>query len=123
MAAEYRFVLADNVGNDLAELTTAAGKVGRYKRNYYSEWAMTISHEDDAAYEFDNCLRFTGIPRLKVWRKAEGATTFVEVGPGRVLSGLLRRIVNGARGQSVEDPAGLEKVLTAVAGDSAESRR
>jgi [acyl-carrier-protein] S-malonyltransferase len=54
---------------------------------------------------------------------AEGATTFVEVGPGRVLSGLLRRIVNGARGQSVEDPAGLEKVLTAVASDSAESRR
>jgi [acyl-carrier-protein] S-malonyltransferase len=53
---------------------------------------------------------------------AEGATAFVEVGPGRVLSGLLRRIVNGARGQSVEDPAGLEKALTAVAGGSAESR-
>ena len=45
----------------------------------------------------------------------EGATVFVEVGPGRVLSGLLRRIVNGARGQSIEDPAGLEKALTAVA--------
>ena len=53
---------------------------------------------------------------------AEGVTAFVEVGPGRVLSGLLRRIVNGARGQSVEDPAGLEKALTAVAGGSAESR-
>jgi [acyl-carrier-protein] S-malonyltransferase len=45
---------------------------------------------------------------------AEGATTFVEVGPGRVLSGLLRRIVNGARGQSIEDPAGLEKALAAA---------
>ncbi len=53
---------------------------------------------------------------------SEGATAFVEVGPGRVLSGLLRRIVNGARGQSVEDPAGLEKALTAVAGAAAESR-
>jgi len=52
----------------------------------------------------------------------EGATVFVEVGPGRVLSGLLRRIVNGARGQSIEDPAGLEKALTAVAGGAAESR-
>jgi len=47
---------------------------------------------------------------------AEGATAFVEVGPGRVLSGLLRRIVNGARGHSIEDPAGLEKALAAVAG-------
>jgi len=53
---------------------------------------------------------------------SEGATAFVEVGPGRVLSGLLRRIVNGARGQSIEDPAGLEKALTAVAGGAAESR-
>ena len=53
---------------------------------------------------------------------AEGATTFVEVGPGRVLSGLLRRIITGARGQSIEEPAGLEKVLTAVAGDGGEAR-
>ena len=46
----------------------------------------------------------------------EGATAFVEVGPGRVLTGLLRRIVNGARGQSIEDPTSLDKVLSAVGG-------
>src|SRR4030095_37918 len=57
------------------------------------------------------------VPKLA----AGGATAFVEVGPGRVLSGLLRRIVNGARGQSIEDPAGLEKALTAVAAGGAES--
>ena len=79
MAAEYRFVLADPTGNDLAELTTAAGKAGRYKRNWYSEWAMTISHEDDAAYEFFNCLKYTGIPTLKAWRKAGGASAFTLV--------------------------------------------
>ena len=45
---------------------------------------------------------------------AEGATAFVEVGPGRVLTGLLRRIVEGARGQSVEDVSGLEKALAAL---------
>ena len=45
---------------------------------------------------------------------AEGASTFVEVGPGRVLTGLLRRIVDGARGLSVEDPGGLEKTLAAL---------
>ncbi len=47
---------------------------------------------------------------------AEGATTFVEVGPGRVLTALLRRIVEGARGHAVEDPAGLERVLAVVRG-------
>jgi [acyl-carrier-protein] S-malonyltransferase len=41
----------------------------------------------------------------------EGVTTFVEVGPGRVLTALVKRIVEGARGMSVEDPAGLERAL------------
>ena len=45
---------------------------------------------------------------------AEGAAAFVEVGPGRVLTGLLRRMVDGARGHSIEDPAGLEKALAAL---------
>ena len=44
---------------------------------------------------------------------AEGATAFVEVGPGRVLTGLLRRILDGARGLSIEDTAGLDKALVA----------
>jgi [acyl-carrier-protein] S-malonyltransferase len=46
----------------------------------------------------------------------EGATTFIEVGPGRVLTALLKRIVAGARGLSVEDAAGLEKALASVEG-------
>jgi [acyl-carrier-protein] S-malonyltransferase len=44
----------------------------------------------------------------------EGATTFVEVGPGRVLTALLRRILDGARGHAVEDPESLDKTLAAV---------
>ncbi|HEY2994820.1 MAG TPA: ACP S-malonyltransferase [Methylomirabilota bacterium] len=46
---------------------------------------------------------------------AEGATAFVEVGPGRVLSGLARRIVEDAPALSIEDPAGLDKALAALA--------
>jgi [acyl-carrier-protein] S-malonyltransferase len=39
----------------------------------------------------------------------EGATTFVEVGPGHVLSALVKRIAKGAHAVHVEDPASLEK--------------
>jgi len=42
---------------------------------------------------------------------AEGGHVFVEVGPGRVLTALLKRIVDGAVGLSIEDPAGLDKAL------------
>jgi [acyl-carrier-protein] S-malonyltransferase len=41
---------------------------------------------------------------------SEGCRTFLEVGPGRVLTGLLRRIDGTLVGWSVEDPAGLDKV-------------
>jgi [acyl-carrier-protein] S-malonyltransferase len=44
----------------------------------------------------------------------EGADAFVEVGPGRVLTALVKRIVQGARGFSVEDPSSLEKILAAL---------
>jgi len=46
----------------------------------------------------------------------EGAEVFLEVGPGRVLAGLLKRTVDGARVHSVEDPASLDQALAAVGG-------
>ena len=45
---------------------------------------------------------------------SEGAAAFVEVGPGRVLSGLTKRIVDGAVALAVEDPASLEKALAVL---------
>jgi len=44
----------------------------------------------------------------------EGTTAYVEVGPGRVLTGLLKRNLDGTRGLAVEDPASLEKTLAAL---------
>lgn len=47
---------------------------------------------------------------------SEGAAVFLEVGPGRVLTGLLKRIGDGVRGYAVEDLASLEKTLAALGG-------
>ncbi len=56
-------------------------------------------------------VRWTGcVGRLA----KDGADVFVEVGPGRALTGLLKRILADAKGFSIEDPAGLEKALAAL---------
>lgn len=47
---------------------------------------------------------------------AEGARAFLEVGPGRVLTGLLKRIDGSLAGLAVEDPGGLEKAVAALGG-------
>jgi len=45
---------------------------------------------------------------------AQGVTTFVEVGPGKVLSGLLRQIDRSQKCAQVEDSAGVEKLVTVL---------
>ena len=42
---------------------------------------------------------------------ADGATRFVELGPGTVLAGLIKKIDRGVSVASVEDEAGLEAAL------------
>lgn len=44
---------------------------------------------------------------------ADGVTTFVELGPGTVLAGLIKKIDRGAAVFSVEDEEGLEEMLKA----------
>ena len=44
-----------------------------------------------------------------------GVTVFVEVGPGKVLSGLLRQIDRSIRAFNVEDSASLEAAIEKIA--------
>jgi [acyl-carrier-protein] S-malonyltransferase len=47
--------------------------------------------------------------------RAEGADCFIEVGPGRVLTGLMRQIEAGLQAVNVEDSKSLEKTLAVFA--------
>jgi len=52
---------------------------------------------------------------------ADGATTFVELGPGTVLAGLIKKIDRSVKVVSIEDEAGLGALATALADGSTSS--
>ncbi len=53
--------------------------------------------------------------------RQDGFDTFVEVGPGAVLSGLVAKVAKGVRVLNVEDPASLDRTVAAVSGARAEA--
>jgi [acyl-carrier-protein] S-malonyltransferase len=66
---------------------------------------------DALVRQVTGAVRWTDSIRLLV---AEEVANFVEVGPGKVLSGLLRQIDRSQKCAQVEDPAGLEKLLAVL---------
>jgi [acyl-carrier-protein] S-malonyltransferase len=66
---------------------------------------------DALVRQVTGAVRWTESMQLLI---AEGVTNFVEVGPGKVLSGLLRQIDRSQKCGHVEDPASLEKLLAVV---------
>jgi [acyl-carrier-protein] S-malonyltransferase len=54
-----------------------------------------------------------GVDWIRIVERMAGAgvTTFVEVGPGRVLTGLLKRIAPDAEVISADDPASIDRLL------------
>jgi [acyl-carrier-protein] S-malonyltransferase len=47
---------------------------------------------------------------------AQGVTTFIEVGPGRVLSGLVKKIERSARTLQADSPETIDAVWAAIEG-------
>ena len=66
---------------------------------------------DALVRQVTGAVRWTQSMQLLI---AQGVTNFVEVGPGKVLSGLLRQIDRSQKCGQAEDPASIEKLLAAL---------
>ena len=95
------------------------------ERVIFNDPTMPVASNVDARFvtrrsEARDCLirQVTGAVRwtesIDLLRTSGGATTFIEVGPGKVLSGLMRQIDRSVSVLNVEDGASLEKALTAL---------
>ncbi len=100
------------------------------ERVVFNDPRIPVASNVDARFvtrraEVRDCLirQVTGAVRwtecIDLLRTTGGATMFIEVGPGRVLSGLLRQIDRALSSVHVEDSASLEKTLAAIAAASA----
>jgi hypothetical protein len=63
----WGFLLGDQAGNALADLSTGAGRSLTFTRNAYPEATISISHDDEAATVLFDSLR-NGIPTLRAYR-------------------------------------------------------
>jgi [acyl-carrier-protein] S-malonyltransferase len=95
------------------------------ERVIFNDPTVPVASNVDARFvtrrsEARDCLirQVTGAVRwtecIDLLRTSGGATTFIEVGPGKVLSGLMRQIDRSVSVFSVEDSGSLQKTLAAL---------
>lgn len=99
---------AERLARELESVTVAAPSIP-VARNVDAGMTRTAADVKDALIrQVASPVRWTECIRRLA---GEGATAFVEVGPGRVLTGFTKRIVDGAKEIAIEDPVGLDKAL------------
>lgn len=102
---------ADRLARDLAEVTWADLRAPLV--NNAEAKAISRANEIQASL-------IRQLPSSVLWEEtvrtmgAMGVTTFVEVGPGTVLTGLIKRILPSAKLLNVNDPTSLDATLAAV---------
>jgi len=107
---------ADRLAPELERVDVAAPRIP-VVRNVDAD--LTATAEDVRPFllrQVASPVRFTDCVRRL---DQEGATAYLEVGPGRVLTGLVKRILDGARSHPVEDPASLDRAVEALGGRGA----
>lgn len=83
----------------------------------YSDYTASIYGDDETSIR-ENIIKQVSNPVR--WQKilenmsAEGINTFVEVGPGKVLSGLVRKTLSGVEIHHVEDAETLRETVSAL---------
>jgi len=70
------------------------------------------------AVRWVECMQALEGRSLSVEGQGAGADLFIEVGPGKVLCGLLKQIDPGLNSLNVEDAASLEKALAELKSDA-----
>jgi malonyl CoA-acyl carrier protein transacylase len=76
----------------------------------------TFAEADEARHRSGRCRRPVRWEAVVKRLASEGVRTYVEVCPGTVLAGLVRKIDRNATVASVEDPAGVEAPGAVLAG-------
>ena len=99
----------DRLAPELRALTTHDPSVP-VVANVDAQPKRTASESIDALIrQVSSPVRWEDVVRRLI---ADGATKFVELGPGSVLTGLIKKIDRGVAVANVEDEAGLEAALT-----------
>lgn len=106
----------ERLAADLARLTFHDPRVPLVNNVDAAEVTLADACRDGLVRQVSGAVRWQdSVERLA----RRGATTLVEVGPGTVLSGLVKKIVKEARVLNVDDPASLERTVADLKGGAA----